>query len=113
AVRLVNGSLLPNSTNVIGGMAFNTFGLTVTTPQPLYVWGDYNVQIDGHVAVTGTTNTTFTYPAAFMADAITILSSNWSDGYNVSTNLASRPAGNTTVNAACVCGVVPSSGANY
>jgi hypothetical protein len=59
AVRLVNGQQLPS------------LGLTVATARPLYVWGDYN---QANAANLGTTNTTTTYPASIVADAITILS---------------------------------------
>jgi hypothetical protein len=100
AVRVVNGAQLPSSK-----------GLTIATPFPLYVKGDYNIQ----QAAAGpysklTTDTSHTYPAALMGDAITILSSSWSDTYNSSTALSSRnvPAGGDTVNAAALEGIVPS-----
>jgi len=113
AVRLVNGSRLPNSTNTVGTSTYVTSGLTVVTPQPLYIWGHYNVQIDGHAALTGQTNTTYTYPAAVLADAITILSTSWSDTYVSGTGLSSRPAGATTINAGCLEGIVESANGNY
>lgn len=107
AVCVINGQRLPNSTNAINGEV--TSGLTVVTPQPLYVIGDYNVQIDGSAVVTGSHNTSDTYPAAFLADAITILSTNWPNFKNQS-NYGNRPAANTTVNAACLEGIVQSTG---
>jgi hypothetical protein len=99
AVRLVNGAQLP----------FFDFegGLTIATPQPLYVFGNYNVQTNGGSPVLGSTNTASTYPAALMADAITILSTNWSDIYNPATPLSFRTPGDTTVNAATLTGIVP------
>ena len=81
AVRLVNGTQLPSG------------GLSVASPNPVYVQGDYN--------------TINKVPAAVMADAITVLSNNWSannsdgKGTQVTTN---RPASNTTVNAAFALG---------
>jgi hypothetical protein len=79
AVRMVNGAQLPSTTDP-GGSGRTTSGLTVTTPQPLYVKGNYNVQTASSAAgaSAGTTNTAYTYPAALMADAITVLSANWS-----------------------------------
>jgi len=95
AVRLVNGQQL------------QPFGLTIATPIPLYVLGNYNVQTPGGSSL-GANNTAYTYPAAFIADAVTILSSNWSDSYNGNTNLVHRPAFDATVNAAILQGIVPS-----
>ena len=95
AVRLVNGQQLPSS------------GLTVATPLPLYVLGNYNVQTPDGTSI-GNNNAVYTYPAAFMADAVTILSSNWNDGYDGSTDLVQRTAVDATVNAAILQGIVPS-----
>lgn len=94
-VRLVNGSTLPPQ------------GLTVATSSPVYIQGDYNVP----AAARGTTNTTGTVPASIVADAITVLSTAWSDA-NSSRSLSSRIAGDTTVNAAFMTGIVPSSAAS-
>jgi hypothetical protein len=74
---------------------------------PVYVLGDYNKQQDSTHVSSGT-NTLYTYPAALMGDAITILSTNWSDGYTSATSLSSRLAQTTTVNAACFEGIVQS-----
>jgi hypothetical protein len=102
AVRLVNGRQMPSA-----------YGLTVVTPQPVYVLGDYNVQTNdsGVPNSLGLSNTAYTYPAAIMADAITLLSSNWSDAY-ISTTVSTRPATNTTINAALLAGIVPSNPTN-
>ena len=94
AVRLVNGDQLPT----------NYPGLTVSTPQPVYIWKDYNVQRKGFSPTLGSSNTANTYPAAVLADAVTILSTNWNDF--ISNRLST--AGNTTVNAAMFEGIVPS-----
>ena len=96
AVRVINGVQLANS-----------WGLTVATPMPVYVLGDYNKQTDATHASNGT-NTIYTYPEALMGDAITLLSTNWLDSYNSSTFLPSRNPVSTTVNAACFEGIVPS-----
>lgn len=101
-VRVVNGSQLP-STN----------GLTVATAQPIYVLGDYNTTTNGTTYSKALGDTTNTYPAALMGDAVTILSSNWKDNYPTGPWVGdgaywaavARPAINTTVNAACLEGV--------
>jgi hypothetical protein len=90
AVRVSNGRQLPPS------------GLTVATGRPLYVWGDYNEE---NTANLGTTNTSATLPASLVADAVTILSDNWSDA-NSTAALSSRGAASTTVNAALLTGAV-------
>jgi hypothetical protein len=91
-VRLINGTNLPPK------------GLTVATTSPVYIQGDFNVPASAR----GTTNTSGTLPASIAGDAITILSTNWSDANaaNSSTVLSSRLAGNTTVNAAFLAGIV-------
>jgi hypothetical protein len=115
AVRLVNGAQLPHTTDP-NGIYPATSGLTVTTPQPLYVQGNYNVQTASSSAgaSAGTTNTAYTYPAALLADAITILSANWSDNYTSGTSLSSRniPSA-TTINAAVLEGIVESTNSYY
>jgi hypothetical protein len=97
AVRVYNGLLLP------------TNGLTVATGRPLYVWGDYN---EYNTANLGTTNTSTTLPASLVADAITVLSDNWSDANSTAT-LGSRVAKSTTVNAALLTGAVNTTLGNY
>jgi hypothetical protein len=95
-VRIVNGAQLPSSA-----------GLTIATPFPLYVLGNYNVQTPSGSSL-GMNTTTYTYPSALMGDAITILSPNWKDigTYTAGTATGSRPATATTVNAACLVGIV-------
>ena len=96
AVRIVNGALLPSPGNT-------RYGFTLATEFPLYVWGNYNDQ-DISGTLSSGTNTLHTYPSAFMADAITILSSAWSD-----TITSKNPPGSSaTVNAAMLEGIVPS-----
>jgi hypothetical protein len=97
AVRLNNGTQLP------------TNGLTVATADPLYVLGNYNEYSPTNL---GTANTSTTYPAALAADAITILSTAWSDA-NSTAPVTARNAAPTTVNAALLAGSVDTSGGNY
>ncbi len=94
AVRLVSGSTLPQ--NQVNGQAA---GLTVATPNPVYVKGDYN--------------SVSTAPAAIISDALTILSNSWSDAYTSGTGIGSRPASQTTVNAAVMSGNRNTSGSQY
>ena len=106
AVRVVNGAQLPAA------------GLTVATPFPLYVKGDYNIQTNGSGNQSTTLgNTAYTRPAALMGDAVTILSTNWSDAWISSTTLATRniPSSITsvTINAATLEGIVPSTGVDH
>jgi hypothetical protein len=93
AVRMVNGGTLPFQ------------GFTVATPFPIYVLGNYNA--NGSSLNNGT-NVVNAVPAALLGDAITVLSTTWNDSYTSSTSLTSRNAGNTTVNAATMEGMVPS-----
>jgi hypothetical protein len=95
-VRLINGQVLP------------ALGLTVATPNPLYVRGHYNAPSSS----LGTTNTSTTVPASLVADSITILSGNWKNT-NSSLGLSSRLANDTTINAAMVAGIVPTENGYY
>jgi hypothetical protein len=95
-VRLINGqTILPQ-------------GLTVATPNPLYVLGNYNAP----AGALGTSNTSGTLPASLVADAITILSPSWSDA-NSSLGLGSRVASSSTVNAAFLAGIVETVSGSY
>lgn len=97
AVRVSNGRTLPPS------------GLSIATARPLYVQGHYN---QTNTANLGQNNTAGTKPAAFMADAVTILSEAWNDA-NSTSAVGSRTAASTTVNAAILTGVVETSNCNY
>jgi hypothetical protein len=99
-VRLVNGHTLPPR------------GLTVATPQPLYVQGHYNVSTNGTPVNLGTPDTSQTRPAALLGDAVTVLSTSWNDA-NANQGLNNRVAGDTTVNAAFMAGIVQTGGGNY
>lgn len=95
-VRLVNGqTVLPR-------------GLTVVTPDPLYVLGHYNAP----ASALGTPDTSNTRPAALVGDAITILSPNWNDSKSTR-GLSERVASDTTVNAALLAGIVSTVSGSY
>jgi hypothetical protein len=98
-VRLTNGIAAP----VNGGL-----GWSVATPDPLYVLGNYNCPNSSYL---GTTNTTASVPCAFMSDALTILSGAWKDSQSGS-SYNGRNASDTTVNAAILTGIVPSTGSS-
>lgn len=102
-VRLVNGRTLPTS-----GKSGVVKGLSVATPNPLYVLGDYNNPLN---KPPGSNDTDGTEPAALFADALTILSAAWDDSKSAA-NYRSRKAEHTMVNAAIVTGSVYSQGAN-
>jgi hypothetical protein len=95
-IRLVNGSVLPPA------------GLTVATPNPLYVKGHYNAS----GSALGTSDTSTTKPAALIADAINILSGSWNDA-NSTAGIGSRVPSHTTVNAAFLAGIVPTGNGAY
>jgi len=97
AVRVVNGRTLPPR------------GLTLATARPLYVLGHYNQTANVNL---GTTNTSTTRPASLVADAITILSENWTDAKSTLA-VGSRGAASTTVNAAILTGVVETTDGKY
>jgi hypothetical protein len=99
AVRLTNGVAPP----VNGGL-----GWSVATPDPLYVIGNYNCTNSSYL---GTTNTTSSMPCALMSDALTILSPAWKDSQS-SSSYTSRQASDTTVDAAILTGIVPSTGSS-
>lgn len=97
-IRLVNGQTLPSS------------GLTVATPNPLYIKGHYNAPAGS----LGTTNTSATMPASVVADAVTLLSTSWVDtNATSSSGLSSRVASDTTVNAAMLTGLVRTTSASH
>jgi hypothetical protein len=108
AVRLMNAAQLPVNGNI---------GFSVATPNPLYVWGNYNVQTSGSAAnaSAATTNTTATVPAALMSDSLTILSANWTDDQGFQTYVkgtSTFTASDDTINAAIVTGTVASTGSS-
>jgi hypothetical protein len=99
-IVLTNGATLPSN------------GLSVVTPDPLYVVGNWNVSTNGSNLVTQSYNVANTLPSAFYSDAFTVLSPNWNPN-NSSNSISSRTAANDTVNAAVLTGIVPSNGTYY
>ena len=101
-VRLTNGFALPSN----GGLGFS-----IATPNPLYVWGNFNCT---NPAYLGTTNTSSSEFSALYCDALTILSSSWSDANSLqsifSSGSVSWEASPTTINSAILAGIVPSTG---
>jgi len=85
-IRIINGQTLP------------TTGLSISTDNPLYVWGDYN--------------TVNKQPASLVGDAINILSNNWDDS-NSDKQLSKRIATNTQVNSAIMAGNTETLWGNY
>ena len=86
-LRLVNGTRgnLPTRAGYTGGF-------TVASENPVYVLGDYNAALADHAWVDATHAA-----AAVIADAVTLLSNNWSDlnGFNNPTAPGNRPGTET------------------
>ena len=108
AIRLINGRSLGQN-------------VTVATNNGLYIQGDYNTggtspsSVPSNVSnPNGTTSPQASgysrYASSVMADAVTVLSNNWSDS-NSSASLSSRNATATTVNTAILSGDVASNSA--
>ena len=73
-VVLTNGAVLPPN------------GLSIATPDPAYIVGNWNVQSNvGGTSVAGSSNINYTLASGIYADAITVLSPSW------------NPANNTTI----------------
>jgi hypothetical protein len=112
AIRLKNAQIIPTNMVNIAGVN-EPSGFTVATPNPLYVWGDYNCPNSN---ILNSTNTIAypPYPASLVSDALTILSGNWNDANSKKTLGSSgggiRTAVSDTVNAAIMAGIVPSTG---
>jgi hypothetical protein len=110
AVRLKNGQIIPtNMVNIAGNN--QPSGFTVATPNPLYVWGNYNCPNSAYLS---TTNTTTDYPASLVSDALTILSPAWVDSQSTIAlgGTGKNKATSTTVNAAILTGIVSSTGSD-
>lgn len=114
-VRLINGGVLPDA------------GLTVVSPNPIYIQGDYNTGSGAGKQPISNTASSYTpptdtpspvvgtytrAPAAVVGDAVNILSNAWNDA-NSTAAKSSRIASSTTVNAALVAGNVPTTTASY
>ena len=103
-IRLKNASTLPS-----GGMTF-------VAENPVYIWGDYNTggtpPSDSGTYTSPTVSGYTRRDSAIIGDSISLLSGAWTDA-NSDSAISSRVATSTTVNAALVSGIVPSSGGNY
>jgi len=107
AIKLTNGGVLPDG------------GLTVASQDGVYIEGDYNTgtttnpsAVPSNVSNANNTAspTVSSYtrqPSAVAADAVMLLSNNWSDS-NASSSLSNRTATNTTYNTAILAGFMPS-----
>ena len=117
-IRLKNGSKI-SAVNADGTLT----GLTITSPNPVYIQGDYNTGRKYDGTVTPPSNNAVSdpltpqvvgyntsaglrglrAPCSILADAVTILSNSWLD-----TAAGTAPiASNTTVNTAIIAGIVP------
>jgi len=114
-VRLTNGGQIP------------TAGLTIATPHPVYIQGDYN---SGRTATADPASnkpvnytppldkpspyvTGYDHPAAaVVGDAVNVLSNAWNDA-NSDLSQSQRQAKNTTINAVIVAGNVPTTSSSY
>jgi hypothetical protein len=107
AVRLIDGSIIP-----MNGPTTQPTGWTVATPNPLYVLGDYNIGPGGTTSP-ASTDTSKTYPASLVSDALTLLSANWDDSQSaLGISVGSKnKARNMMVNAAILTGTVYSTDA--
>jgi hypothetical protein len=103
SVRLVNGAQLPANGNI---------GFSVATPNPLYVWGNYNVTTSAGTSLG--TNNAYEVPAALFSDSLTVLSSHWTDASSTTAYVegasAYQATNSETINAAIVTGTMPSTG---
>ncbi len=99
-IVLTNGSTLPAN------------GLSVVTPDPAYIVGNWNVTNNHGQGMTQTFNVSDTLPSAIFADAVTVLSSAWNPN-NSTNSLSGRVASPDTVNAAILTGIEPSNGTYY
>lgn len=109
-VRLVNGTRLPGRYDATNPL--NTRGFTVASENGVYVLGNYNAT--GISTVGNPTkatdylpqNTVDHIPASIAADAVTILSNNWSDArsFTYPFSLNNRVASETTVRFAMLAG---------
>lgn len=115
AVRLINGQTLPGNFDINDPL--NTKGFTVSSENGIYVFGNYNAT---GVASIGTPtpanaylpqNTASHIPASVVADAVSILSNNWTDANSFKSPYSDggRVASETTVRFAILAGDARSS----
>jgi hypothetical protein len=99
-IVLTNGATLPSN------------GLSVVTPDPAYIVGNWNVSSNGTTLVTQSYSVVNTLASGIFSDSFTILSSGWNPN-NSSNSINSRIATPDTVNAAILTGIVPSNNTYY
>jgi hypothetical protein len=99
-----NGIRLKNASDISSAVADNGKGLTVVSPDPVYVKGDFNNPANGANE----------RPASVLGDALYLQSNAWSDPANQSARGGGNgpAASNTTYNLAYVAGNTPSTGPN-
>src|SRR5262249_25388330 len=92
AVKLVNGGI------VGGASSLPAAGLTIAAENPVYVKGNYNATTDPSAEPN--------VPAAILADAVTLLSNNWTDAqsFKAPNNPTQRPATTTGYRFAVLAG---------
>jgi hypothetical protein len=122
AVRLINGSQVPNRHDTNTANALLPDGFTIATNAPAYICGNLNspgVQTGDNTTNIGTPKTGES-PVAIAADAINILSNAWWNGTlpvgDATSNNTTRPAAtNTEIAAAILTGNVAtnSGGSSY
>ncbi|MGA2747887.1 MAG: hypothetical protein ABSG59_03845 [Verrucomicrobiota bacterium] len=102
-IVLTNGASLPSN------------GLSIVTPDPAYIEGNWNVYSNNSTSTAGSGTVAGTLPSAIYADAITILSPAWNPNNSTASisSTSSRNASTDTVNAAFMTGNVPSNGNYY
>jgi hypothetical protein len=121
-IRIQNGSKIPF------GASSGVAGLTVASNNPVYLQGDFNTGGTGSTVPSNdpaNLNSDGTYinpssppnpqvsgytraPCSILADSVNILSNTWADS-NSTASLSQRPASPTTINAAIITGIVPTS----
>jgi hypothetical protein len=114
-LKLINGESLPDS------------GLTIVSPNAVYIQGDYNTGTTPGNQPASNTATSYTPPidtpspvkpgytraaSAVVGDAVNILSNAWNDSHSL-LGKGSRIAASTTVNTVIVAGNVPTTTGSY
>jgi hypothetical protein len=100
-IVLSNGAYLPPQ------------GLSIATPDPAYIVGNWNIKTNNSGnSDSGENATPDSLPSAIYADAVTILSPSWNPA-NSTLGINSRDATSDTVNAAILTGNVPSDTTYY
>ncbi|WP_269541230.1 hypothetical protein [Cerasicoccus fimbriatus] len=111
-VKLTNAKEIPNPSY---GQSKGVYGTSFATNQAMYVQGHYNA--DGNASTGSPTEpdsssnfakTNGEAPSALIADAVTFLSTNWSDANSAKGQSSRNASSFTEVSAAVLTGLVPS-----